>query len=75
MDSADDVAYAVHDVEDFYRAGFIPLERFIAGESEVDRFASYTEQKLKDELGTDQDMIKSILLRVRKKVQLRDLSS
>jgi dGTPase len=35
MDWADDVAYALHDVEDFYRAGRIPLERFIKGEPEV----------------------------------------
>ena len=38
MDWADDVAYAVHDLEDFYRAGIIPLERLVKDESERIRF-------------------------------------
>lgn len=63
MDWADDVAYAVHDVEDFYRAGLIPLERFIKGEPEVDRFAEFAEDQLKEELSISKDKIKTILLR------------
>ena len=30
MDWADEVTYACHDVEDFYRAGLIPLDRILA---------------------------------------------
>lgn len=37
MDWADDVTYAVHDLEDFYRAGLIPLDR-LATQVERDRF-------------------------------------
>jgi len=38
MDWSDDIGYAVHDVEDFYRAGFIPLDRLLTDDREVDRF-------------------------------------
>ena len=30
MDYADDIAYSIYDLEDFYKAGKIPLERFVS---------------------------------------------
>lgn len=39
MDYADDIAYAVHDIEDFYRAGLIPLHRVLFDEGgELQKF-------------------------------------
>lgn len=38
MDWADDITYSVHDTEDFYRAGLIPLHLLRASQSERSRF-------------------------------------
>lgn len=42
MDWSDDIAYAVHDMEDFYRAGLIPLDRLAIDEDERERFFQKT---------------------------------
>jgi dGTPase len=46
MDWADDITYAVHDVEDFFRAGLIPLDRFVTDSQERDRFLLATFQRI-----------------------------
>lgn len=49
MDWADDVTYAVHDVEDFYRAGLIPLDKLIVDEDESWRFLVWVVERWKRE--------------------------
>lgn len=45
MDWADDVTYAVHDMDDFYRAGLIPLDRLTSDPPERANFKRYLKER------------------------------
>ena len=63
MDHADAVAYSVHDLVDFYRAGLIPLELFDDGKTldrEIDSFREAGRVK-PAEVDTHRDHIKNLV--------------
>lgn len=45
MDWADDVAYALHDLDDFYTAGMVPLDRLSRDVDEQERFLIRTRER------------------------------
>lgn len=56
MDWADDVTYAVHDAEDFYRARLIPLDRLASFDDSAERkrfFDGMQRPELKKQLGEE----------------------
>jgi len=68
MDIADDIAYAVHDLDDFFRAGLIPVDTLRAGaaatDGPVDRIFTAWEQRKTAKYGNAvpyQDSIRRLL--------------
>ena len=55
MDWSDDVTYSVHDVDDFYRAGLIPLDRLSADQEERTRFYEEVFERRKGKLPRSMD--------------------
>jgi dGTPase len=61
MDWSDDVTYSVHDVDDFYRAGVIPLDRLVVDNEERERFYKevFNRRKGKLPIGMDELFLRS----------------
>lgn len=59
MDWADDISYAVHDLQDFYRAGIIPLELLRDREDDREEFVGRVLEDLRDPLHPDLPTVSS----------------
>jgi len=61
MDWADDITYAIHDVEDFFRIGVIPLDELRRSTYLFDEFLTYAFPKVQKKLAVDEGTLRSWL--------------
>lgn len=59
MDWADDIAYAVHDIEDFYRVGIVPIDDYKPATTRLEDFLRYVESD--EVLGKQSDDVRDAL--------------
>jgi dGTPase len=64
MDWADDITYAVHDVEDFFRAGLIPLDRLTSDPREQERFGNWVVESGKFSVQSPDEVVRLLRLSI-----------